>query len=233
MHPLVETFEVGRARLVANPASAILANPAVSVEAKLTVVPTMAFWVLGFGDAMALLRRTSGSGALDRLVEQHAQEDAEHWRWFVADLESLASEGIGSRSMSDALLRQWGQATAPVRECAWTVHHLLRTHPDALSRLIVLEVCEHGFEAFMDSMRPVVQEAGYYERLRFFGAIHDAAEASHTLHETSDPLESVDWSGLDVEALRHLAETVYDCLDGMHGCYAQEIAAAHRGEQEA
>ncbi len=231
MHPLSETFEAGRARLAANPVTALLADPAVPVAAKLTVVPTMAFWVLGFGDAMALLRRTSGSGPLDLLVDQHAKEDAEHWRWFVADLESLAGEGIGGHSLSEALLSQWGQTTAPVRECAWKVHHLLRLHQEALPRLIMLEACEHGFEAFMDSMRPVVQGAGYYDKLRFFGAIHDEAEAGHTLHSGGDPLESVDWSAVDVGELRGLAETVYECLDGMHSCYAVEIRAAHRAMQ--
>jgi hypothetical protein len=230
MHPLAATFEAGRARLAANPAVAALANPETSTSAKLAVVPTMSFWVLGFGDAMALIRRTGGDTPLDGVVRQHAMEDAEHWRWFVADLESLASRGVGARSVGDALLRQWGPETAPVRECAWTVHHLLRAHTDPVVRLAILEACEHGFEAFMDSMRPVVQASGQYTELRYLGAVHDSAEASHALHEADDPFEDVDWSGRDVDALRLLVETVYDRLDGMHACYAVAIAAAREEE---
>jgi len=230
MHPLAATFEAGRARLAANPAVAALADPQISTSAKLTVVPTMAFWVLGFGDAMALIRRTAGDTPLDAVVQQHAQEDAEHWKWFVSDLEVLASQGVGARSVGDALLRMWGPDTAPVRECAWTVHVLLRTHTDAAVRLAILEACEHGFEAFMDSMRPVVQAAGQYAELRYLGAVHDDAEAGHALHEGEDPFAEIDWAGRDVDAIRRTVETVYDRLDGMHSCYAVAIAAARDEE---
>ncbi len=226
MHPLTETFEAGRARLAANPSVAALADPDTSTSAKLAVVPTMAFWVLAFGDAMALIRRTAGETPLDAILRQHAQEDAEHWRWFVADLEALASRGVGARSVGDALLRQWGPANAPVRECAWTLHHLLRTHSDPVVRLGILEACEHGFEAFMDSVRPVVKSAGQYMELRYLGAVHDSAEAGHALYEMADPFESADWSVRDVHAIRRVVETVYERLDGMHTCYAVAIAAA-------
>ena len=229
-HPLAETFATGRARLFANPAVAALADPEVSTSAKLTVVPTMAFWVLAFGDAMALLRRSSGTTPLDAVVQQHAQEDAEHWKWFVSDLEVLASQGVGARSVGDALLRMWGPDTAPVRECAWTVHHLLRSHSDPAIRLCILEACEHGFEAFMDSMRPVVQTAGQYAELRYLGAVHDEAEAGHALHEGEDPFAEIDWSNRDIEGVRRIVETVYDRLDGMHSCYATTIAAARKEE---
>ncbi len=226
-HPLAATFAAGRLRLNANPAVAALADPKISTSAKLTVVPTMAFWVLGFGDAMALLRRTAGDTPLDAVVQRHAQEDAEHWQWFVSDLQALASQGVGARSVGDALLRMWGPDTAPARECAWTVHHLLRAPPDPAARLAILEACEHGFEAFMDSMRPVVQAAGQYGELRYLGAVHDDAEAGHALHEDEDPFASIDWTGRDVEAIRRAVETVYDRLDGMHSCYAVAIGAAH------
>lgn len=231
MHPLATTFEAGRARLAKNPAVTALADPETSTSAKLAVVPTMAFWVLGFGDAMALIRRTAGDSPLDAVVRQHAQEDAEHWKWFVSDLEALASQGVGARSMADAFSRMWGPDTAPVRECAWTVHHLLRTHTDAAIRLAILEACEHGFEAFMDSMRPVVQAAGQYGELRYLGEIHDDAEAGHALHEGDDPFAAIDWSGHDVDAVRQTVETVYDRLDGMHSCYAVAIAAARDEER--
>ena len=118
MHVLSATFEAGQRRLAANPALPLLADPAICTASKLVVVPTMAFWVLGFGDAMAYLRASAGTTTMDALVTQHAEEDAEHWRWFVADLESLALRGIGTRSMGDALLLQWGPTTEPVRACA-------------------------------------------------------------------------------------------------------------------
>ena len=227
MHPLSKTFEAGRALLAANPSVAALADPAISLSSKLTVVPTMAFWVLGFGDAMALLRSSAGDTALDALIRQHAEEDSEHWRWFVSDLETLSSRGIGARSMADAMLRQWGPATEPVRACAWTLHHLLRAHADPVVRLAIIESCEHGFEAFMNSMRSVVREAGQYHDLRYLGAIHDHAEAGHALHEAEDPFDSVDWSKRDIAAVQELVELMYARLDGMHSCYATAIAKAH------
>ena len=230
MHPLHSTFEAGRSQLGANSAVAALADPETPVAAKLSVVPTMSFWVLAFGDAMALVRRSTGQTPLDEVLRQHAEEDAEHWKWFVADLESLAAQGIGLESLGDALLQQWGPETAPVRECAWTVHHLLRAHTDPVIRMGILEACEHGFEAFMDSMRPVILGAGQYRELKYFGAIHDEAEAGHALHEMDNPFDGVDWSQQDVGRVRAVVKQVYDHLDAMHSCYAVAIAeAARRG----
>jgi len=186
----------------------------------------MSFWVLAFGDAMAWVRRTAGDSELDAMLCTHAEEDAEHWKWFIEDLETLAAQGVGLRSVGDALLRQWGPDTAAVRECAWVVHHLLRTHDDPVIRLGILEACEHGFEAFMDSMRPVIRGAGQYRALRYFGEVHDHAEAGHALHELADPFESVDWSCRDVERVCRTVQTVYDHLDAMHSSYAVAIAAA-------
>lgn len=226
MHPLMSTFRDGQRLLAANSSVAMLADPAIPVAAKLAVVPTMSFWVLAFGDAMALIRRTAGSQSLDAVLRQHAEEDAEHWRWFVFDLETLASQGIGAPSVGAALLRQWGAATAPVRECAWVVHHLLRAHTDPVIRLAILEACEDGFEAFMSSMRPVILAAGQYHQLRYLGAIHDQAEASHALHERDDPLAGVDWSSRDVEQIQQVVAQVYRCLDGMHSCYTLAIQQA-------
>ena len=226
MHPLMPTFEAGQRRLAENSSVAMFADPDVPITAKLAVVPTMAFWVLAFGDAMALIRRTAGEHPLSDVLRQHAEEDAEHWRWFVSDLEQLASRGIGAASVKDALLRQWGGATAPVRECAWTVHHLLRTHHDPVIRLAILEACEHGFEAFMNSMRPVIREAGQYHQLRYFGEIHDQAEAGHALHDLDDPLAGVDWSRRDVAQIKAIVEQMYRCLDDMHSCYTAAIQQA-------
>ena len=226
MHPLASTFDAGRQLLARNPSVAALADDTIPTSAKLAVVPTMAFWVLGFADAMALLRSTCGDTQLDHVVRQHAEEDSEHWRWFVADLELLAAQGVGARSMSDAMLRQWGPTNEPVRACAWTLHHLLRTHTDPVARLALLEACEHGFEAFMNCIRPVVRAANRYGELRYLGAIHDHAESNHTLHEMDDPFETVDWSAQDVTGIRRSVEQMYARIDGMHSCYAVAISSS-------
>ena len=223
MHPLVQVFDDGRALLAANRSVGVFSDPTISINAKLTVVPTMAFWVLAFGDAMALIRRTSGDTPLDDVVRNHAEEDAEHWRWFVADLELLAGEGIGATSMGDALRIQWGARTSAVRECAWTVQHLLRKHRDPVARLGVLEACEHGFEAFMDSIRPVVLHSPLYPQLRYLGEVHDAAEAGHALHEQGDPFAGVDWQHRDVPSIQASVKAMYNSLNGLHSCYADEI----------
>ena len=228
MHPLSETFDAGRALFARNPSVAALADPDIPVSAKLAVLPTMSFWVLGFGDAMALLRTSCGDTPLDEILRQHAEEDAEHWRWFVMDLETLAGRGIGASSVADALLQQWGPVTEPVRACAWTLHHLLRAHSDPVIRLGVLEACEHGFEAFMSCIRPVVKASGQYDDLRYLGAVHDDAEAGHALHELEDPFETVDWSTRDIGEIRRIVEEMYRRLDAMHTCYDVAIRAAAR-----
>jgi hypothetical protein len=92
-------------------------------------------------------------------------------------------------------------------------------------RLAILEACEDGFEAFMNSIRPVVRGAGKYVELKYFGAVHDHAEAGHAMHVLDDPFEAADWSTIDRGAARAAVALMYDRLDGMHTCYAEAIAA--------
>ena len=117
--PVLEAvFAQGRARFAANASVAKLADPEVPIPAKLAVVPVMAFWVLAFADAMALLGEDTGDSPLHDRVRQHASEDAEHWRWFLTDLESLAGQGLGAQSVADAYRRAWDPLVAPVRQSA-------------------------------------------------------------------------------------------------------------------
>ena len=232
MAALEEIFAAGRSRLAEDPSVATLADPDIPVWAKLVVVPTMAFWVLSFADAMALLRATAGSTDMDARLRQHAEEDAEHWRWFLADLEVLAARGIGPGGRDGVLAMHWGPETAPVRACAWTLHHLLRKHTDPVMRLAVLEACEHGFEAFMNSIRPVVQASGDYVTLRYLGEVHDAAEGEHALHEEADPFADVDWSCRDAAMLHRDVGAMYAALCGMHTCSDAAIRRAWRGGRD-
>ena len=124
------------------------------------------------------------------------------------------------------MLRQWGPTNEPVRARAWTLHHLLRTHTNPVVRLAILEACEHGIEAFMSCIRPVVRAANRYGELRYLGAIHDHAESNHTLHEMDDPFETVDWSAQDVTGIRRSVEQMYARIDGMHSCYAVAISSS-------
>lgn len=228
MNPLSDAFAAGKRLLADNPSVATLADPSVGVLPKLTVLPTMAFWVLAFGDAMALLGRTTGETRAHHQLRQHASEDSEHWRWFLQDLALLAKHGVGPSAAEDVLAIHWGPETRAVREAAWTLHHLLRKHADPVARLAILEACEHGFDAFMSSIRPVVQAWEHYDELAYLGAVHDEAEAGHALHAEEDPFDGVIWEDRDVAAIVRDVQAMYRALDGLHSAYDDAVRAALR-----
>lgn len=226
VNPIQDALNSGRQLLADNPSVAVFADTSISLEHKLAVLPHMSFWVLGFADAMALLRCKPGEDSITHMVRQHADEDADHWRWFVSDLSNLAKAGIGAGSFENLLLQQWGPTTEPVRNCTWQLHSLLRNSQDPVVWLTIIECCEAGFDAFMSCVRPVIQEAGQYGKMHYFGKEHDHAEAGHSMHDHENPFESVVWTQERHTKALAAATTMNPALDRMHTSYANVVLGA-------
>lgn len=52
-------------------------------------VPTMTFFVLGFRDILESMRIKNPKTAVEKMLNTHCEEDSEHWRWFIDDLDTL------------------------------------------------------------------------------------------------------------------------------------------------
>lgn len=226
MNLIQSALDDGRQKLANNSSVEVFADANVTTKSKLAVVPHMAFWVLGFADAMQFLLRHAGDDPVSKVVRQHASEDADHWKWFVSDLVQLQQIGVGSASFEDALLLQWGTTTEAVRECAWQLHSLLRSSHDPAVWLTVIECCEAGFDAFMSSMRPVIVAADRYTSLAYFGQEHDHAEAGHTIHEASDPFVTIAWTEERSRQAVAAAQHMFAALERMHSSYGEVVRAA-------
>ena len=161
-----------------------LGDDKISLSSKLACIPYLSFFVLGFKDCMALLRARSPISDLDRIVQHHAEEDAEHWRWFLADLDTLNIDGIADRRPTEILSDLWSDERRAVREAVYAVSHCIQVHESPALRLIMVEVIEAGYALFTHSMSPVMSEAGLYDKLLYFGHTHNHAEAAHDLHHS-------------------------------------------------
>ncbi len=159
-----------------------LASDTVSVEEKLAFVPAMAFFIMGFRDILGFMAYPRPSTPLQVQVNRHCDEDADHWAWYVGDLERL---GHGFSTWGDDLEsffdRLWGDDTRACRDLIYTTHHYVRASEDPVIRLIVIEVMEATFAAFIDALHTVDFDGLCDRELRFFGSAHRNAEASHEL----------------------------------------------------
>ena len=187
---------------------------------------------MGFKDCMAMLRDREPVSKLDALVQHHAEEDAEHWRWFLNDLNTLNIDGIAQRPPTEILYDLWSDERRAVREAVYAVSHCIQYYQSPAIRLILVEVIEAGYACFTQAMSPVMEKAGLYDQLQYFGHTHNHAEASHELHQNAhdDALEQA-LSSLNSEqrdAAMTMIDDIEEKIDLMHSCFARAIDKAHQ-----
>ena len=96
-------------------------------------------------------------------------------------------------------------------------------------RLLLVEVVESGYAAFTRYMSPVMQKAGLYDDLLYFGHTHNDAEADHDLYQDPDaiPMEEVISRLSDQEKAEAgaMISDLFTGLHAMHDCFADSIIA--------
>ena len=55
----------------------------------LIFAPSMSYFVLGFRDILELAKRPNPKTELDFSINVHCEEDKEHWKWFLGDIQKL------------------------------------------------------------------------------------------------------------------------------------------------
>lgn len=158
-----------------------LHDTSIDVRRRLAFAPSVAHFVMSFADLYALvLREEPARDQYQKLVNAHVEEDANHWRWFLSDLDKL---GLDPRlSFSDALKFVWSDATRRTRLLTYDMCRL-GYRADSLTKLVLVHCIEAAGKVTVKHVAAAGGEfaASTGKRLVYLGPHHLATESDHTL----------------------------------------------------
>jgi hypothetical protein len=207
-----------------------LQDESIDPRERLAFAPSVAHFVMTFADLYALVLRDEP--ARDRhqeLVNAHAREDGGHWRWFLADLDTLSRDP--SLRLSDALRLIWSEGTKKMRMLSY---HMCRLGfgADSLRKLVLVHCIEATGKVTVKHVAKVGKQIATRtgKRLLYFGEHHFATESDHTLEEEG-VRRALEETPLEPLVARELCSLVDESF--LHfTAFADEMLAIARAERE-
>lgn len=159
-----------------------LSDESIDGQRRLSFTPSMLYYLMGFKDVLGTLKRTSPENDMDKAINAYCGEDAEHWRWFLQDLEKLGFNlETWGKTISQWCNEVWSPATEINRR---TIFHLVNQagacrHP--IYSLAMIWVFEATGVVFIGHTRKAAIALGMDENLCYFGRIHYEEEFGHSV----------------------------------------------------
>jgi hypothetical protein len=178
---------------------------------RLAFLPCLASFSLGFSElSREYLRDDPTDDPVQVAINAHTYEDAEHWKWFLADLNSV---GFNHTVPLDQAIRfLW---TAELHASRRLIYDMYRFCRDASSvqRLVVSESAEAtakvSIPLFAAASRGIETPNG--KPLLFFGAVHRDVESKNEPTQKDDVAALLGELKLDDATRRHY-ETIVDTI---------------------
>jgi hypothetical protein len=149
---------------------------------RLAFVPCSAPFILGFTDLCKYaFYQESKTSKIQLILNQHACEDANHWQWFLEDMESF---GFNCQiEMNEALLFLWHDRTKTSRLLTYELYKYI-VESTEIEKLVILESIESVADLFLSSTKKVTDELQLTtdKEYKYFGGLHVEAEQDHEAH---------------------------------------------------
>lgn len=217
---LDDILEARKARLSQSALCAYMADHQVEPCRRLSFIPAMMFFTMGFKDILAALRDHSDKSPLQLSVHQHCDEDAFHWQWYLEDLQAIEH---GRRLLrlpaAQALSDVWSPTNHATREAVYHAIHLAKTWRTPFYRMVLIDALEATFACFNGPMYKLVGELGLAEHLHYFGRAHQHAEAKHARDQDGKELASYVPSEDERTTATFLVNQVFDAFKRMFDCW--------------
>jgi hypothetical protein len=153
---------------------------------RLEFVPWLAHFVMTFADMHRVftVEDPTPGDRFQELVNAHFAEEDDHWRWFLADLETMRLNPL--LRFTDALRILWSVETSRTRALAYEVCKLAAAS-SSLEKLVLLHGIEATGRVALETLAPVASEleATSGEKLVYVGPHHLDTERRHKVEETS------------------------------------------------
>ncbi|MCY4177874.1 MAG: hypothetical protein OXD32_05180, partial [Endozoicomonadaceae bacterium] len=150
----------------------------ISVDEKMSFTPPMLFFIMGFKDLLSCIWIKNPKNALEKNISTHCEEDIEHWKWYVEDLNQLGYAKLGSNLLNFTSFL-WSEDTKESRELIYKAFNYHYTKPSTVIDLILIEIMEATFGSFSESLYLYTEKNPEINTLKFFGETHRIAEKNH------------------------------------------------------
>ncbi|WP_393916487.1 hypothetical protein [Halostreptopolyspora alba] len=188
-----------------------------SSEQRLSFASCLAPFVMGFSDVNALgLRDESLNHPLQRIVNEHTNEDDNHWPMFLEDLETL---GLNRQTTTvESLKTHWSSQNRRTRELTYSLMRLsCNSYPPL--RIVLIEAVEAtgsvAWEAFLTAAETYMNTTG--RTLRYFGPEHADLETGHTMgtDDIDEKLRGVELSAEERVQASQMVDEVFERFSAM------------------
>jgi len=212
MQRVLARMEERTAAFGREPFQRFLEDPKLSPDERLSFAFGLTHFVMSFADVCTLvLREEPPKDRYQELVNQHAQEDCDHYRWFLQDLRALGYDP--PVRLTDAVRLLWGPELERSRVLTYRLCHLgYRATP--LRKLVLI----YSMEATADvGIRNTARIARTWmerhgERLVYFSADHVTAEEGHQIR-TDDVVRMLAETSIDDATADELTWVVDESFD--------------------
>lgn len=207
MQEIVDLIEAQKANLAEGHLFTWLSDEAVDGHRRLAFAPAMLYYLMGFKDVLAELKRENPKGPIEQSINAYCGEDAEHWRWYLTDLEKL---GFDLRTWGDTIPQWcdevWSEDTLVNRRTISRLIHYAKLNRDPLFAMTLIFVFEATGVVFIGHTRKAAIAMGMDERLAYFGRIHFEEEFGHSVqaHDLSHEEVSDEVYALAARAISEL-----------------------------
>jgi hypothetical protein len=166
-----------------HPLFEFLRDESVDPARRLAFAPSAAHYVLTFQDfCQHVLREEPARDRIQELVNAQTYEEAQHARWFIADLAKLGHDPV--LRFTDVLEFVWSDETVKSRMLSYQLCRLA-LRANSLTKLVLVHCVEATAEVTIRNVLSVGKEwtARNGKSLEFFGATHGRAEKDHGIWE--------------------------------------------------
>lgn len=208
MHQLSELIAREQEKFAANDFFYRLTDRTRPLEQRLSFLPRMSHFIMSFADInQFVLPFSAPKDQWERAVNQHAHEDANHWPWFIHDLQQLAIDH--SAPLSDTLRFLWSEQLAASRQLTYQLIAMIANQP-AKIRLVVIEVMEATGSVMFTALSSAIADSGL--TLKFCGDLHLGHESGHAANAAVSTIDDLPFSAdeyREVQAIIHQGFTAF------------------------
>lgn len=182
MADAVRQIDAEREALSEGPLFEWLSDESVDGYRRLSFLPSMLYYMMGFKDVLATLVRDNPQTKLERHINAYCREDADHWRWYLTDLGKLGFDlTVWGKTIPDLCDQVWSPETEINRKTIFRLINYAISNRDPLYQLTLILVFEATGVVFIGHTRKAAIALGQDEDLQYLGREHYEEEAAHSV----------------------------------------------------
>lgn len=148
-----------------------------TVQQAFAFIPYMEHFVYTFKDMLMEMSEKDTDDTLQKAINHHAEEDSEHWIWYIQDINVLEMDGVIKMLPRIDL---WGDECAVGRDVVSEMSYICKNLRNPYQKMLYIDCMEATYHVFIERFPKIVEYFGYNDKLEYFGNQHVEDEMGHT-----------------------------------------------------